>query len=682
MRIPASPVYAVLVATVLCAGYLPSLQADLPPPPPIPAPANPAKPVPDQIQMMEGQFQPTAESLKQYQCPEWFRDAKFGIWSHWGPQAVPMNDGWYARNMYIEGSEAYQYHLQHYGHPSVFGYKDIIQLWHAENFDPDKLMKLYALAGAKYMVAQGGHHDNFDNWDSQYHEWNSVNYGPHKDIVGLWQAAALKEGLRFGISEHLARSYSWFNPSHGADKNGPFKGVPYDGNDPKYVGLYWPANDETTEKYPVNTPDWVKKDWYYRMKDLEDKYHPDLLYSDGGIPFGDLGRMFLANYYNSNMKWNGGKLEAVYNIKNLQGHGEYIEGGCVQDLERSGLNKIKNAPWQTDTSTGPWFYNPGTQYSADQTIHNLVDIVSKNGNLLLNVTQKPDGSLDSGAEQMLIDMGAWMHDNGEAIFGTRPWTIFGEGLTIVNEGRTSDNIPFTANDIRFTRKGDLLYAITLGLPKKQVMIRSLSSDSPLVKGEITKVTLLGYDGDLSIQRTADGLLVHLPDNLPLKSALCFKITGQTTVSDVDPETLSAFIARMAAITFTVGAGITDIPAAQAQLNGSMIKIQNEGDSDGIGYWSDPNDSASWKLKITHPGTYRVSLEMASKDANSHFTIEAGSQEIDCQSVDTGGWYTYKFAEVGTISVDAPGTVTLTIKPKSADTWIPINLRALRLESIP
>ena len=670
-------VTAIAAATLLT----PRGHAALPPPPPIPAPAHPARPVPDQITLTEGRFQPTVKSLKGYQCPTWFRDAKFGIWSHWGPQAVPMQDGWYARNMYQEGSDAYKYHLAHYGHPAVFGFKDIVQLWHAEKFDPDHLMKLFVEAGAKYFVAQGVHHDNFDNWDSTYHEWNSINYGPHKDIVGLWQAAALKAGVRFGISEHLARSYSWMNLSHGADQDGPFKGVPYDGRNPQYVGLYYPPNDETTMEYPLHPPDWVTRDWFYRMKDLEDKFHPDLLYSDGALPFDDVGRTFLADYYNANMKWNGGQLEAVYNIKDLARHGEYIEGACVQDLERSKLDKIKPEPWQTDTSTGPWFYNPGGQYSATQTIHELVDIVSKNGNLLLNIPQKPDGSLDAAAEQMLVEMGDWMRINGEAIFGTRPWTIFGEGPSSLKKSHFDEATANTASDLRFTCKGTDLYVTVLGLPKKEVVIRSLSSDSPLVQGKISRVSLLGYSGDLQTERTARGLVIPLPE-LALKSALCFRIAGLTTVANLPPEAVGDFTDRSRFTVFKVDGSVIELPATEAKLQGSMIRLQQEGDADGIGYWSDPTDTASWKLAVVHPGTYQISADMGSPSPDSHFTIQAGSREIDCQSEDTGGWYRYRLVDVGTLTFDAAGPVTLTIKPKSADAWIPINLRAIRLMPVP
>ena len=190
--------------------------------------ADAAGPV-NNLPIADGPFKPTMYSLQQYQCPEWFRDAKFGIWAHWGPQAVPMEGDWYARKIYEQGSDDYNYHLAHYGHPSKFGYKDIIPLWKAEKWDPDRLMSLYKKAGAQYFVSMGSHHDNFFLWNSKLNRWNAVNMGPHRDVVGEWQKAAQKYGLHFGVSEHLGASFTWFQDSHGSDKTGPLTGVPYDG---------------------------------------------------------------------------------------------------------------------------------------------------------------------------------------------------------------------------------------------------------------------------------------------------------------------------------------------------------------------------------------------------------------------------------------------------------------------
>jgi alpha-L-fucosidase len=246
----------------------------------------------NQQPMVIAPFKPDWVSLTNYQCPEWFRDAKFGIWSHWGPQSVPEGGDWYARNMYVQGHPAYQLHMTKYGHPSKVGYKDVVEKWKAEMFDlaqADQLMQLYKDAGAKYFVSMGVHHDNFDLWNSKFHKWNAVNMGPRKDIVGIWAAAARKQGLRFGVSEHLERSYSWFNTNKRSDTNGPLVGVPYDGNDPKLADFYFPPHADESMTYPTNPPEWWMHQWRDRINDLVDSYHPDLLYTDGGIPFGEVG---------------------------------------------------------------------------------------------------------------------------------------------------------------------------------------------------------------------------------------------------------------------------------------------------------------------------------------------------------------------------------------------------------
>lgn len=478
-------------------------------------------------QMSVKKFEPTWESLQQYECPEWFRDAKLGIFMHWGPCSVPGVDDWYGRNMYIEGHRTYQHHVKTYGHPSKFGYKDIIALWKAEKFDPDRLVRLYKKAGAKYVVPVASHHDNFDLWDSTHHRWNSVKKGPHKDIVGMWKKACDKHGLWFGASVHLVRSYSWLNVSKGSDKKGPYAGVPYDGTDPKYADLYHEKHEDTSYRYPKNPSEAWKQSWFNRTKDLVDKYRPDLLYFDGSVPFGEVGLRMVAYYYNQNIAWHGGKLQAVFNIKNHpdKQHGEYRDGMCVLDMERGVLGGIRAEPWQNDTSIGPWYYRPNPRYkSVDAIVDGFVDIVSKNGNLLLNIPLKPDGAVDRGSEKILVELGKWMDINGEAIHDTRPWTVFGEGPTVVPEGNFKERTkPFSSGDIRFTTKGNSLYAICLDWPGNEawVTIKSLSTKDQI--GEISKIMLLGHDGRLNWQRHSEGLKIQMPSQKPCEHAFAFRI---------------------------------------------------------------------------------------------------------------------------------------------------------------
>jgi alpha-L-fucosidase len=474
-----------------------------------------------------GPFQPTAESLQTYRAPEWFRDAKFGIWAHWGPQAVPRMGDWYARWMYVPGHPHYAHHLEKYGHPAQFGYKDLIPLWTAEKFDPDALMQLYVAAGAKYFVSMGVHHDNFDLWHSRHHRWNAVAMGPKRDIVGAWRDAARRRGLRFGVSEHLGASHNWFYPSHLYDQFWPKLGVEYDGADARYADLYHAKHDEP---FKGHADTWYTSDpayhqiWFDRIRDLIDSYEPDLLYSDGGLPFGRVGRSLLAHYYNSSRARHG-RVEAVYNCKAL-GSGEFYPAACVQDVERGVMSGINPLPWQTDTSNGDWFYADGYSYkTGGQIIRMLADIVSKNGNLLLNVVLYPDGSLPPESQTLLSDLARWMQINSEAIHSTRPWSAFGEGPTEARGGAFHENADYTARDIRFTaRDRNSLYAIVLGEPRENVAITALGRAAGHEQRSVRSVRLLGVGEPLKFRQTEAQLVIELPGrSVPTPDASVFKI---------------------------------------------------------------------------------------------------------------------------------------------------------------
>ncbi|HUT93920.1 MAG TPA: alpha-L-fucosidase [Thermoguttaceae bacterium] len=627
-----------------------------------------AQPVPAKIEIADGPFRPTWESLKQYKCPDWFRDAKLGMWAHWGPQSVPMAGDWYARAMYEQSQPAYAYHVAHYGHPSKFGYKDLVQLWKVENWDPDRLVALYKKAGARYFVAQANHHDNWDNWNSKYHRWNSVNVGPKKDIVGLWASAARKHGLPFGVSEHVARSYSWWHTNKGSDKDGPLAGVPYDGSDPAFQDLYFPPHNNLTYALPSNPPEWWPRQWFWRIRDLVDTYHPDLLYTDNGVPFGEVGRSLFAHYYNANMAWHSGKLEAVYNLKDYSrpDHGEYVDGIGVQDVERGMLRGIKLEPWQTDTCIGNWFYKTGFPYKpASQVICMLCDIVSKNGNLLLSIPLKPDGTLDAKEEKVLADLGAWMEVNGEAIYGTRPWKVFGEGPTVDSGHSGEDGQRYSDRDIRFTTKEDALYALVLGWPNgPKTTVRSLASGA----GTITKVSLLGHSGELKWKQTADGLEVVLPAKRPSEHAFALKISGR----QLRPMPLSPALAHYDA------QGRIVLEARDAKIHGDTPRYELDGAKDQIGFWSNPKDYVSWTFEVLRPGSYDVAVtySCATGSEGDEFVIESGDQELTGRSVATGSWFTYVTKNLGQLKFEKAGSCTIAVKPKSGPTWKTIGLQSV------
>lgn len=462
-------------------------------------------------------FQPTSESFRQYQCPEWFRDAKFGIWCHWGPDSVPGFNN-YARDLWKQGSPEYKWHLEHIGHPSKAGYEAVIESWKAEKFDPDSLMERFKAAGAKYFFALATHHDNFDNWDSTNHSWNSVNHGPHKDIVGMWRDAAQKAGMRFGVSSHAdLRGWCYMYGAQTADTNGPLAGVPYVGRNPELAELY----NAPKSKYEAPPEAWQQK-WLRRHKELVDKYHPDFLYFDSGIPHGKYGMELIAHYLNENASRHGGNVDGVVNVK---------AGSFVPDHERSIPLTLQEQPFQAESSLSGWFYmvhqskNDPASNCKDTpwVIHTLADVVSKNGCFLLNMPQRGDGSLYPECEQVLDELAKWMPINGEAIFNTRPWTTFGEGpTTLKTKGMNELQHPLTERDIRFTRSrdGKTVYAIVCGVPSAPIMITSLAS----VADKIGGIRLLGSDESIRWKATPGGVEIQPVTHWPCPYAVVLKIT--------------------------------------------------------------------------------------------------------------------------------------------------------------
>lgn len=466
-----------------------------------------------QMNMKTDKFEANWDSLRSYTCPKWFRDAKFGIWAHWGVGGVPMYGDWYGRKMYEEGSDAYYHHWKNYGHPSVHGYKDLIGDWKAEEFDPDRLLELYKKAGAKYFMALAVHHDNFDNWDSSFHTWNSVQKGPHKDIIGMWKAAAEKAGLPFGVSEHLGASQLWWLSNKGMDQKGPYKGVPYDGCDEAYRELYHPVFEDKDYHFCYSTDENVAQDWYRRISELLEKYRPSMLYTDGPFPYGELGMKIVAQLYNQNMTDTG--TQGVYTQKDVRK--EWAAG--ILDVERGGLNDISDKPWQTDTCLGNWFYDVRADYkSARQVIDMLIHAVSKNGNLLLSVPLRPEGKLDDECIKILEQIGNWLERNGESIYGTRPWRRFGEGDTLRFSNPLFEvPLNWTHEDFHFTRKADKVYVFQMKLPPKgRCSVITSFADSianPLGSIAVKRVTLLDTREEIAFRQTAGGLELTLPDSL-------------------------------------------------------------------------------------------------------------------------------------------------------------------------
>ncbi|MDR3192672.1 MAG: alpha-L-fucosidase [Treponema sp.] len=486
-------------------------------------------------------FEANFESLRAYRCPDWFRDAKLGFWSHWGPQSVPMYGDWYARHMYLEGSPQYLYHLRHYGHPSRFGYKDLVRLWKAEKFEPEALMDLYRKAGARYFVAQAMHHDHFFNFPSKLNRFNAARIGPEKDICGLWKKAADNFHLPFGLTEHLGATFSWWNVNKGADKYGPYAGLPYDGNDPEYRDFYLDNYEHYTKDEDMSRV----KEWYTRnpryhaywlsvIKELIDLYTPDLLYSDGGLPFGFRGSGgYTAPETDPGYQWGLEAVSYLYN-KSIETHGEnravynqkdrrpeiYRVG--VLDIEKSQLPEINPEPWQTDTCIGNWFYDVRQKFKQPgHIIEMLIDIIAKNGTMLLNILQRPDGSIDDETRYILQELASWIPVCGEGVYGTRPWRVSGEGYSsVLIEGFKEEAVRWNETDFRFTSRGKTVYAFMMKTSARENSVAVIRSFTP--EERVVSVKLLG-SGPLEWKQNFGVLTVKLPPRMPTPYVNCLAV---------------------------------------------------------------------------------------------------------------------------------------------------------------
>ncbi|MCX2473490.1 alpha-L-fucosidase [Pedobacter sp. MC2016-05] len=525
------------------------------------------------VPIFPGPFKPTWESIEANYpgTPAWLRDAKFGIWVHFGPQASGASGDWYARKMYTPGTPAYKNHLEKNGHPSEFGYKEILRDWNPTQLDPAKLAKIYKDAGARFLMIQGVHHDNYDLWNSRYQPWNSVNIGPKRDLLGEWAKACVANNIRYGITFHHEYTWWWWQTAFGSDTTGVKKGIPYDGSlrladgkgkwwegyDPRmlygidlreYKGVAEKSHSPWSPPSPgifsrhLDYAKWYANNWALRMMDVVENYNPDFIYTDGTVqgPFtgngtgtgykADAMQSVIADYYNRTLKHRG-KVNTFSIVKFRD-----KTNGTVTTEEFAIPDKIKtDQAWIAEAPVGDWYYAPDFTYDSGMMIRYVTEAIARDGNAALCISLLPDGSLDEGSLKMLKEVGVWMRRNGEAVYGSHAWKIPGEGELIKGKlkmlpggalRRKHADFKFGEQDFRFTvGKNGALYVFSMMVPETgdKLKIKSLGSNESYLGKTIKKISMLGYKGKLQWKQQADGLIVTCPPMMPYGTSVVFKI---------------------------------------------------------------------------------------------------------------------------------------------------------------
>lgn len=669
-----------------------TLPVALPPMPLVkPAPAN-SMPMGDPAAFPEvkmdfpidtnGPFQPTwssiAANVPGNGTPAWLRQAKFGIWFHYGPQSDLQSGDWSAQHMYQQGAAAYNFHLNNFGYCATNGYKDVLRAWAPTNYNPAALAQLYYNAGARFVLVQGVHHDNFDNWNSRYNPWNEMNFGPKRDTMSQWTNALRSLGMHFGVAFH--HEYSWWftQPDFLSDSSGPYAGVPYDAvTATNSAGTWWQNYDvrqlynQDLHKYQgISTPNqyywnpsqgiftndldychWYATQWALRILDVVENYDPDFIYTDGNStqPFSgyatgtgykcDAMQRVIAHYYNRTLERDG-KLDTLAVVKFHNGDhvGTTFEGGYSSTIK-------EDQPWLAEFGIGPWFWQPGISYdSGGAIVQRLLEAVSRDGALVVNVPLRYDGAYDTGATNMLLDVGQWMAINGEGIYGSHAWVQ-----------PTDGNFRFTVGTNGF------LYAYYLGIPSggAQLTIPSLASTSSNLKAPVGSVTLLGSAAALMWSQTSTGLVVTLPatmPSLPSGTAIGLKIGPATAVGSAAP-------ANVIALPETNQISLSwYCPSATATYNVKRSLIS------GGSYTTITSNLTAMAFSDTSvsPGTlyfYVVSaVDVAGESVNS---TETSASVADAPS---SNWLTEDVGPVGAAGSFDLTAGTFTIQGSGADIW--------------
>ena len=597
-----------------------------------------------------GPLEPTWKSLSTHQDPEWFRDAKLGIYTHWGPVTVGCEESggqWYGSEMYIAGNPVFEYHKKKFGDQKSFGYKDVIPLFTAEKFDPEHWADLFAKAGAKFAGPVAVHHDNFAMWDSEVTPWNSAKMGPKRDITGELAKAYRKHGMKFLTTFHHGFTWRYYEPAY-----------KYDAGDPKYMQIYGEAHE------PGAPPSSRFLDqWLGMVNEVVRKYEPDMIWFDfglGTVITPEYQRRMFADYYN----WSAalGRETAV-----AHKHPEIQQYTGILDFERGREDKLTPYIWLTDTALGPWFNQKSEPYrTTDNLVDVFVDIVSKNGCMLLNVGPCADGSIPPEAEKMLTQMGDWLNVNGEAIYSTRPWEHFGEGPVSSPGGGFSEggDRPYTAADLRFTRSkdGSTIYVIALAWPEGPFTVGSMQVNQAAPDAQ---VKLLGSDAKVSWRKSEDSQLMIEPPSLPAEKRPCdyayaFKLTG---------------------LTLTRAPEIIVLPAGKAVLEGRQLRLQDVG-GENIGYWDNADERVHWLIHFREAGTYLVGLRCASAYGPTRMKLEAADRTFEFDVPGTPSWTAIQKVRAGEINVLTPGVYHIILQPASDETWKAVNVFAIEFTRKP
>jgi alpha-L-fucosidase len=596
-------------------------------------------------------YEPTWQSLSGHTDPEWFRDAKFGIYTHWGPVTVGAEDGpagvqWYGRSMYMPDSPTFEYHRRRFGDQNEVGYKDIVNLFTPDKFDAREWAELFADAGAKFAGPVVIHHDNFAMWDSAFTEWDSMDKTPKRDFTAELEKAIRKRGMKFIATFHHAFAWRYFEPA-----------LKFDAADGRYAGLYCQS------RQPGSPPTRQYMDkWLGMVNEVVDKYQPDFTWFDFGLESvitPEYQRRMFADYYNWAAK-NGRQVGVAHKHRSIHQH------TGILDFERGREDRLTPYPWLTDTSVGPWFHQKSSRFkTVNELVDVLVDIVSKNGCMLLNVGPQANGAIPDKGKQLLRGIGAWLKINGEAIYNTRPWKVFGEGPTGNTGGVFSENKdkPYTSQDIRFTqsRDGKTLYIIVLDWPQGELTVRSMKVNTTAANA---RVELLGAGPVTYRINTQKQPVIQPPAQSAGEHAFAFKLTGFG-------------ISLHDAVLFEQSDSVRLDPG-KATMEGMQIKTQTNEGRLNIGFWDNPKERVHWLVHITGAGVYALRGEFSSAYGASSLRWEVAGQSNTANVPETNGWFKPVFVDLGRVKFERAGVYQLILQPADINKWKAVNVYQLQL----